>query len=263
MSRDWRGWLVALAWLVPGAAAAQTLPGWEIGPEAYYYAYREPNLMHQIGPAVGVNASYTYKVGTAFLTANGIADVGYVNYKSDGTGNLNGKWDFTGDFRLLAGADVIRNDWFGVSPFTGLGYRVLFDMWRNRATTTGAVGYDRLSQYFYIPVGLGFSFVAGNWILRPTAEYDYLVRGKQVSYLSQDGANGDLTNKQTHGYGLRGTLLAETGTPWGRIAFGPFVRYWNIGESKPAFVTFAGVPVEGFEPHNKTLEAGATLRFRF
>src|SRR5229473_765251 len=176
MSRDWRGWLVALAWLVPGAAAAQTLPGWEIGPEAYYYAYREPNLMHQIGPAVG---------------------------------------------------------------------------------------YDRLSQYFYIPVGLGFSFVAGNWILRPTAEYDYLVRGKQVSYLSQDGANGDLTNKQTHGYGLRGTLLAETGTPWGRIAFGPFVRYWNIGESKPAFVTFAGVPVEGFEPHNKTLEAGATLRFRF
>src|SRR5712671_8165637 len=101
------------------AAAAQTLPGWEIGPEAYYYAYREPNLMHQIGPAVGVNASYTYKVGTAFLTANGIADVGYVNYKSDGTGNLNGKWDFTGDFRLLAGADVMRNDWFGVSPFTG------------------------------------------------------------------------------------------------------------------------------------------------
>src|SRR6266849_3892415 len=169
MSRDWRGWLVALAWLVPGAAAAQTLPGWEIGPESYYYAYREPNLMHQIGPAVGVNASYTYKVGTAFLTANGIADVGYVNYKSDGTGNLNGKWDFT----------------------------------------------------------------------------------------------GDLTNKQTHGYGLRGTLLAETGTPWGRIAFGPFVRYWNIGESKPAFVTFAGVPVEGFEPHNKTLEAGATLRFHF
>src|SRR6266852_9336325 len=83
------------------------------------------------------------------------------------------------------------------------------------------------------------------------------------TYLSQDGANGDLTNKQTHGYGLRGTLLAETGTPWGRIAFGPFVRYWNIGESKPAFVTFAGVPVEGFEPHNKTLEAGATLRFHF
>src|SRR6266436_2945040 len=76
MSRHWRGWLVALAWLVPSAAAAQTLPGWEIGAEGYYYAYREPNLMHQTGPTAGVNASYTYKVGTAFLTANGIADVG-------------------------------------------------------------------------------------------------------------------------------------------------------------------------------------------
>ncbi|HEX9489518.1 MAG TPA: hypothetical protein VF930_04475 [Stellaceae bacterium] len=263
MGRDWRGWLVALAWLVPGAAAAQTLPGWEIGPEGYYYAYREPNLMHQIGPTGGVNASYTYKVGTAFLTANGIADVGYLNYKSNGTGNLNGVWDITGDLRLLAGADLIRNDWFGISPFTGLGYRVLYDVGRNRRTTTGAVAYDRLSQYFYIPVGLGFSFVAGNWILRPSAEYDYLVRGKQTSYLSQGGANADVSNTQTRGYGLRGTLLAETGTPWGRIAFGPFVRYWNIGESKPSFFTIAGVPFGGVEPHNKTLEAGATLRFRF
>jgi hypothetical protein len=263
MSRCWRGWLVALVCLVPGAAAAQTLPGWEIGAEGYYYAYREPNLMHQIGPYAGFNASYTYKVGQAFLTTNFIGGVGYVNYKSDGTGNLNGKWDFTGDLRLLAGADMMRNDWFGVSPFTGLGYRVLFDMWRNRATSTGAVGYDRLSQYLYIPVGLGFSFVAGNWILRPSAEYDYLVRGKQVSYLSHDGASGDLSNTQTHGYGLRGTLLAETGTPWGRISFGPFVRFWNIGESKPAVVGFGGGFLEGIEPHNKTLEAGATLRFRF
>ncbi len=130
-------------------------------------------------------------------------------------------------------------------------------------TTTGAVGYDRLSQYFYIPVGLSFSFVAGSWILRPSAEYDYLVRGKQTSYLSQAGANGDVSNTQNHGYGLRGALLAETGTPWGRIAFGPFVRYWNIGESKPAFFTVGGVLFEGIEPHNKTLEAGATLRFRF
>ncbi len=263
MSRNWRGWLVALVWLVPATAAAQTLPGWEIGPEGYYYAYREPNLIHQIGPYAGVNASYTYKVGIAFLTANAIADVGYLNYKSNGTGTLNGKWDFTGDFRLLGGADLISNESFGISPFTGLGYRLLFDMGRNRTTSTGAIAYDRLSQYFYVPVGLAFSFVAGNWILRPTAEYDYLVRGKQISYLSQAGASGDVGNRQTHGYALRGTLLAETGTPWGRIAFGPFVRYWNIGESKPAFFTIAGVPFEGFEPHNTTLEAGATLRFHF
>lgn len=263
MGRYWRGWLIALAWLVPGAAAAQTLPGWEIGGEGYYYSYREPNLIHQIGPFAGVNTSYTYKVGTAFLTANGIFDVGYVNYKSNGTGNLNGLWNVVGDFRLLGGADLIRNDWFGVTPYTGLGVRLLYEWGGNRTTTTGAAGYDRLSRYFYIPVGLSFSFVAGNWVIRPTAEYDYLVKGQQTSYLSQAGANEDVNNTQNHGYGLRGTLLFETSLSRGRIAFGPFVRYWNIGESEPSFFTAGGVLFEGVEPHNKTLEAGATLRYRF
>jgi hypothetical protein len=263
MGRNWKGWLAVLACLVPGAAAAQTLPGWEIGGEGYYYSYREPDLMHQIGPFAGANASYTYKVGSAFLIGNGIFDLGYLNYKSNGTGNLNGKWDIAGDLRLLAGADLLRNEWFALSPYTGIGYRLLYDWGRNRTSTTGAVGYDRLSRYLYIPVGLSFSFVVGNWVLRPSAEYDYLVRGEQTSYLSQDGANGDVNNTQNHGYGLRGTLLFETGTAWGRIAFGPFVRYWNISDSGPAFFSIGNVLFEGIEPHNKTLEAGATLRLRF
>jgi hypothetical protein len=262
MGRDWKGWLAALACLMPGAAAAQTLAGWEIGPEAYYYAYREPNLMHQIGPSVGVNTSYTYKVSNAFLTLNGIGDVGRLNYKSDGTGNINGIWDLTGDLRLLGGADLMRTESFGVSPFIGIGYRVLYDTGGNKVSTTGAHAYDRLSQYGYIPVGLGLSFASGNWVWRATAEYDYLVRGKQISYLSQAGAT-DVSNTQKHGYGLRGTLLVETATPWGRIAFGPFVRYWNIGESDPVFFTAAGTSFVGDEPHNNTLEGGLTLRFRF
>jgi hypothetical protein len=263
MRRDWRGWLAALAWLVPGAAMAQTVPGWEIGAEGYYYSYREPDVMHQIGPFAGVNASYTYKVSHAFLTANGIVDIGRVNYKSDGTGNLNGKWDATGDFRLLAGADLLNYDWYVASPYIGIGYRLLYDRSRDRTTTTGALGYDRLSQYLYIPVGLGFGFAAGSWVLRPSVEYDFLVRGQQISYLSADGASGDLTNRQNHGYGLRATLLFETGTSWGRIAFGPFVRYWNISDSEPAIFTMGGATFVGVEPHNKTLEAGATLRLRF
>jgi len=261
MSRTSRAWLAALglAWLAPGVATAQTREGWELGPEGYYYSYREPNVMHQIGGFAGINTSYTYKVGPAFLIGNGIFDVGYLNYKSDGTGNLNGKWNVVGDFRVLAGADMLHFDWWGVSPFTGLGYRMLYEWWGNRTTTTGAVGYDRFSQYFYIPAGLGFSFTAGSWFIRPSIEYDFLVRGQQTSYLSQAGANGDVKNQQNHGYGLRGTLLFEHGA----VAFGPFVRYWDIGASKPAFFNQGGAEFVGIEPHNTTLEAGATLRFRF
>jgi hypothetical protein len=263
MGRFSRGWLVALVCLAPGAAAAQTLPGWEFGIEGYHYTYREPNFVVQSGPSGGFSASYTYKVGAAFLKTEGTADAGYLNYKSNGTGTLNGIWDATGDFRLLAGADVMRNDWFGVSPFIGVGYRVLYDWSGNRTTSTGAVGYDRLSQYLYIPVGLGFSFVAGDWILRPSAEFDYLIRGEQTSYVSQAGANGDLTNRQNNGYGLRAALLAETGTSVGRIGFGPFVRYWKIKDSEPNVFTAGGVQFVGIEPANNTLEIGATLRWRF
>ena len=260
MGRTSRAWLAALglAWLVPSMATAQTRGGWELGPEGYYYAYREPHFVKQIGPFAGVNTSYTYKSGPAFLTANGIFDVGYLNYSSDGTGKLNGLWNITGDFRLLAGADVMRNEWFGFTPFTGLGYRLLYEFGNGRKSTTGALGYDRLSRYFYIPVGLGFSFAAGGWVIRPSAEYDFLVRGQQSSYLSQAGAV-DVTNQQNHGYGLRGTLLFE----YGPVAFGPFIRYWNIGESKPAFFGAGGFEFVGVEPHNKTIEAGGTLRFRF
>ena len=261
MGRTSRAWLAALglAWLAPGVATAQTREGWELGPEGYYYAYREPNFIHQIGGFAGINTSYTYKIGPAFLTGNGIFDLGYLNYKSNGTGNLNGKVNAVGDFRVLAGVDLMQNEWFGVSPFTGLGYRMLYEWGGGRTTTTGAVGYDRFSQYFYIPVGLGFSFALGGWVIRPSAEYDFLVRGQQTSYLSQVGAIGDTKNQQNHGYGLRATLLFEQGA----VAFGPFVRYWDIGESKPAFFSQGGVEFEGIEPHNKTLEAGATLRFRF
>jgi hypothetical protein len=263
MSRFWRGCLVALAWLAPGAAVAQTLPGWEIGIEGYHYTYREPNFVVQSGPSAGFSAIYTYKVGTAFLKAEGFADAGYLNYKSNGTGTLKGIWDATGDFRLLAGADVMRNEWFAMSPFIGAGYRVLYDWWGNRTTSTGAVGYDRLSQYLYIPVGVGFSFAAGDWILRPSAEFDWLVRGRQTSYVTQAGADGDLTNTQNNGYGLRAALLAETGTSAGRIGFGPFVRYWKIKDSDPGLFTAGGVLFEGIEPANSTLEIGATLRLRF
>jgi hypothetical protein len=262
MGRTSRAWLAALglAWLAPGVATAQTKGGWDLGPEGYYYSYREPNFIHQIGGFAGVNTSYTYKIGPAFLIGNGIFDLGYLNYKSNGTGNLNGKVNAVGDFRVLAGYDLMQNDWFGISPFTGLGYRMLYEWGGGRTTTTGAVGYDRFSQYVYIPAGLGFSFFAGGgWFIRPSAEYDFLVRGQQTSYLSQVGANGDIKNQQNHGYGLRATLLFERGA----VAFGPFVRYWDIGESKPAFFSQGGVEFVGTEPHNKTLEAGATLRFHF
>jgi len=61
MRRTWMAWLAAMAGLIPASAIAQTPPGWSIGPEAYYYSYREPALDFQWGYFGGIDAGYNYK----------------------------------------------------------------------------------------------------------------------------------------------------------------------------------------------------------
>jgi hypothetical protein len=256
--------LLALAGLSPALARAQTHPGWEIGAEGYYYAYREPAFVAQTGPTFGVNASYTLKRQQLFLTLNGIGDIGYLNYTSSGTGRIHGIWNYTGDFRALAGSDFAGPFGTILSPYTGLGYRLLFDEAGGRSSTTGAAGYDRLSNYLYLPVGLTLGIPSGAWTLKPNLEFDYLIQGWQISYLSEVGYDNDPVNRQQHGYGLRASFLVETPTRYGRLSVGPFIRYWNIGKSVNATLNAGGQPVATvFEPANNTIEAGATLRLGF
>jgi hypothetical protein len=255
--------LVALGWLLPASAIAQTIPGWRVGPDIYYYAYREPNFVVQKGPFAGVETAYTWKLAQWFITLEGDADAGYLNYKSNGTGTLDGLWNFKGEARGLIGGDIGYAGSFAISPYVGVGYRILFDAANGRTTSTGAFGYDRLSQYFYIPIGVSLSFVVGDWVLRPNAEYDFFAGGYQVSYLSQVGFSGDVSNRQTSGYGARASFLAEAPAPWGRIAFGPFIRYWNIADSRSTPLLINNVAFVATEPHNNTIEAGLTLRFLF
>lgn len=256
--------VLVLAGLSPALARAQTHPGWEIGAEGYYYAYREPHFVAQTGPTLGVSAAYTVKRQQLFLTLNGIGDIGDLNYTSSGTGQIRGIWNYTGDLRALVGADLVGPGETMLSPYTGLGYRLLFDRAGGRSTTTGAVGYDRLSQYLYLPVGLTLGIASGAWTFKPNVEFDYLVQGWQVSYLSEVGYDNDPVNRQRHGYGLRASFLAETPTRYGRLSFGPFVRYWNIGKSVNATLSAGGQPAAvAYEPANNTLEAGATIRLGF
>lgn len=264
MTQRWRPLLAAVLFcLVSGAAAAQTRSGFEIGPEIYYYAYREPGFIAQIGPYAGVNGGYTHVIGPWFLTGNVIAGVGYLDYSSSGTGTIHGIWNYTADLRGLVGRDLPLGAWVA-SPYLGFGYRLLFDQAGGRNSTTGAAGYDRLSQYFYIPLGLSLGIHAGDWVFRPSAEYDLFIHGIQTSYISEVGFDNDPVNQQTHGYGVRAAFLAETRTAWGDIAFGPFFRYWNIGRSQNATLSLGGTPAfTVFEPANNTVEAGATLRWQF
>ncbi len=245
--------------------AAQTRPGFEIGPEIYYYQYEEPDFAKLEGGFAAVNGSYTFKSERLFLTLNGILGAGYLDYSSRGTGSYSGTWNYMSDLRALGGIDITLRDGLVASPYAGLGYRLLFDDSGGTVSGTGARGYDRLSQYVYLPLGVTLGIAVGNWTVRPNAEFDLLLHGWQTSYLSTaDSRFNDPTNDQHHGFGIRASVLAEMPTRFGHLSFGPFVRYWNIRTSEPATITVRGTPAGvGYEPGNHTIEAGGTVKFGF
>jgi hypothetical protein len=148
-------------------------------------------------------------------------------------------------------------DGVSLSPYLGLGYRLLYDDLRGYSST-GAAGYRRYSNYLYAPVGLTMRFDLGaGWIFAPTGEWDVFIQGKQKTMLS-DASLGlnDVTNTQKHGSGYRAYLMLEKD----HLAFGPWLHYWHIQDSD---VQPIGKGQLGLEPENWTREAGIEFRYRF
>ena len=78
------------------------------------------------------------------------------------------------------------------------------------------------------------------------------------------GFDQNLQNDQTHGYGLRGDLMFKPPINFYNLTVGPYVRYWNIGESNAAPLTVGGAPAGyGLEPQNETTEVGLRASVKF
>ena len=93
-------------------------------------------------------------------------------------------------------------------------------------------------------------------------EYDQLLAGTQVSSLSDVGGGySDVTNKQSSGYGLRMSVMYQR-NKW---AVGPYVYYWNIGQSDIVPEIKNGVPTGSglIEPENNTIEFGLKASQQF
>jgi hypothetical protein len=239
---------------------------WAIGGELHHQEYREPSLgVREDGWFGGLTVDGRAEFNAVQLRGEGRLAYGQMDYS--GSGTLNGINDIVFEARLLAAyAFAINSGGDQLTPYVGYGYRRLVDYLGGSVTSTGAAGYDRLSQYHYIPLGIEATWgVAPGWSIKPTIEYDYFVTGSQDSYLSQVARGlSDVHNTQNSGYGMRGSVMAQT--HWGAtpVEFGPFFRYWNIDRSETAPVSFNGVTIGGgFEPANHTTEAGLGLKFWF
>ena len=247
-------------------AAGSDSDMFEIGIEGEDYHYSEPNYADLEGGSFGVNATYTYKWSNQLVfKANVIADFGQLHYSSNGSGSSDDTTLYEQDYRALIGQEFPFGKHNTVLPYLGLGFRMLFDADGDKLTTAGAVGYDRRSEYLYIPLGATFDFKAGDWRIMPNAEFDVLVHGWQTSYLRDIGFDQNLTNDQSSGYGVRGSLMFKPPINFYNLTIGPYVRYWSIGASNQQVLTVGGGIPAGYgqEPDNNTLETGlqATIRF--
>ena len=234
-----------------------TRRGWEIGGQLSDYRYEEPSVGATIrGPRVGITGAYTFANARHwFFRIDGRNSYGSLQY--EGSGKLDSVPDWILETRAVLGKDFLPRSGVSLSPFAGVGYRYLYNDLRG-TTSTGAAGYQRYSQYLYAPLGLISRIkVNGQWVIAPTIEYDYFIKGRQKTQLTDIGQGFiDANNKQDKGYGYRLSVMAENG-PW---AFGPWMHYWNIENSDIVPIRFDR---RGFEPKNETREVGLEVKYRF
>ncbi len=229
-----------------------------LSPAIGYYSYREPGLMSIKGPSIALDGSYQY-IERNRITLMIEGQLGFVNGKYDG--RLNDKqqtpFQMNNDNSFIFGISPRIGYLFQfpkvlitVTPFLGLGYRYL-----NNDTSNDSHGYLRASNYFYIPIGLQFTWLHKKLVLESKLEFDYLIRG--IQYSSVDGG---IVNQQREGWGANGNILLGRNQGSWMWLIGPYIRYWKIQTSDIA----NGNAEKGwYEPENNTLGVGVMAKFVF
>lgn len=249
----------------------------QIGVTAFRYKYTEDQLMSLKGVKLGIDYAVRFPIAHGWFARGDFRYAkGKVDYESNGTGSSKNHPDWYAEWRLLSGYDfAFGNQTLG--PYSGVGFRYLFNDMRG-TTSTGHRGYRRESRYLYLPLGLAHRWSFGERSgLTTTIEYDYLIEGRQTTelgdvyvgtstdigttYVSMDAAKDD----QKHGHGWRGSVMLQLGN-W---TLGPYASYWRISNSNSNdyyAVDNAGnrwIFSGGYEPKNKTEEAGFKVNYLF
>ncbi|MBF0503815.1 MAG: hypothetical protein HQL14_01815 [Candidatus Omnitrophica bacterium] len=249
----------------------------DAGTEVSYFKYRESRQnISENGMAYGVYGIYNFRMPPEHPLADFInvyhidTHVDYLRADYKGSGEINGINDFLVEPRAWLGKDFAVTENSLLTPYAGVGYRYLGDRTGDRISSTGYAGYDRRSQYLYVPAGAQVSIIpTSGWEIGLNGEYDALIRGWQTSYYSQvpTGVPGiqypNLTNIQNRGFGLRGSLDIIKKNDWINFLISPYIRYWNVKTSKTATASNQNAWVKGYEPANTSTEIGLKLGVEF
>ncbi len=260
------------------AASAYGSPRFEIGPYVSRITYDEPGSMKESGTMYGLDAAITWRgrYVPAFdsIRLEALAGRGTMEYSSTYSGTISGIDNTMFESRILFGRDFSRRDTTLFSSFIGFGYRYLTDKTGGLISTQGYYGYDRESQYLYLPIGLGASSkMDRGWSIDGSIEYDLFLKGTQTSHLTQASNSvytylNDVTNDQYSGNGVKVSLrFSKSLGDSGRLAFEPFLHYWNIGSSRYAYFSRTdntGTQLyRAWEPENHSTEFGLRMLYLF
>jgi hypothetical protein len=250
-SRPYKNIFLACLLLSANHGFTQTSAGFEFSSKLGFYEYKEPGYMKIDGPVLGLGAKYSHALGADdFFQIDASVMAGLLDYQ--GTGSLDNTENFSTDIRALYLKNHTLENGTVVTPYTGLGYRFLYNDLRGN-TSTGAGGYRRLSHYVYLPVGI-LTYITdgyGNKI-ELNGELGILIRGYQQSYLSDFYSNvSDVKNEQKTGHNLRVSALYK----FDSYSIGPYYTRWSVGRSN--------IENGWVEPKNSTNEFGLMLKVKY
>ena len=180
---------------------------------------------------------------------------GNIDYNSAGTGTMKKQY-YKGRLETYISTDrgVGAND---LMPYIGVGYRDLLDDSGFKTSSTNHLGYDRLSQYYYIPVG-AIWYISDSLSLK--SQYNHFIEGKQTSFLNEVLPNIyaiNPINTQRLGWGIDLTLRSKLNNKW---SYYGFYRSWSTEDSD---LVSCSPLIYCMEPKNQTHELGAGISYQF
>jgi hypothetical protein len=221
-----------------------------------YYKYDEPDFMYnksEVQDHLLNNFGIMYNAKNNFLFEGYLNQLEFdadfrrfdINYWSNGTGTVKNVENDVYNLRALYGIQASDKLMFK----TGYGYRHLIDKKKGVRTTTGAVGYDRIQEYEYIPFIVEANMPVAGVNGKLKLEYDHFVYGFNQNEFVNSASNVNMRNDD--GYSMKVSYKF----PYSGINIEPYYEYMNVERS----TTVSG----STEPHNTTTEFGVKVSKTF
>jgi hypothetical protein len=243
---------------------ASVWSGWTLAGVVSHARYREPGLMQLQGPRLGVSvARELTTTGSWQLGLEGQLHSSAMQYSSPISGELSHVPDLETDLRLTARYPLNGASTAGASTawqwhaLAGLAHRWHYNDLRG-TTSVGHIGYRRLNQRVYLPLGLQVTG-AGPQALSAALEFTPALVGTHTTYMTDVGGDSNATASQSsRGWGLRVGWAFRPG--WRLSAHH---REWRTQTTDSWASTINGVTKRYIEPASHWQDTGLQLSRRF